>query len=85
MPTYNSKCIEYLEQSIASALKLDVHDVKLNKIVVYYWKEGTHYTKPLIINAKKTAHDDIFEKYTDIISPRQHPADCGIENLVSRI
>jgi len=51
-PKYNLACMEYLEKLIAFELKIDVNDVELNKIVVYFWREGTHYTKPLPTNYK---------------------------------
>jgi len=46
-PKYNRACMDYLEKLIASALEINTVDVELNKIVVYFWREGTHYTKPL--------------------------------------
>ena len=46
-PKYNRACIEYLQNLIAYELQIQTSDVELNKIVVYFWREGTHYTKPL--------------------------------------
>jgi hypothetical protein len=46
-PKYNRACMDYLEKLIASALQISIADIELNKIVVYFWREGTHYTKPL--------------------------------------
>ena len=46
-PEYNEKCMLYLEKLLAKQLDLQVSQVKLDKIAVYYWKEGTHYFKSL--------------------------------------
>ena len=47
VPKYNQKCISYIETLLATALELPRYNIKLNKIVVYFWREGTHYFRPL--------------------------------------
>lgn len=47
VPKYNTACKTYIEDLLASALELPRHVIKLNKISVYFWHEGTHYFKPL--------------------------------------
>ena len=59
-PKYNRACMDYLEKLIASELQISVNDVKLNKIVVYFWREGTHYTKHL--PAKYKNYDTFIHK-----------------------
>lgn len=46
-PQYNQKCINYIEELLVNALELPRANVKLNKISVYFWREGIHYFKAL--------------------------------------
>jgi len=63
-PHYNNKCITYIEQLLAKALELPRINIKLNKIAIYFWSEGTHYFKPL---------PDKYNNRNDFIKHAQYP------------
>ena len=60
VPEYNKACMTYLEKLLAKTLDLPYEQVKLDKIAIYYWKEGTHYFKPL--NNKYTDRNEFIHE-----------------------
>jgi hypothetical protein len=63
-PNYNTRCINYIEKKLAKALELPLTNIKINKIALYFWREGTHYFKPL---------PKIYNNRNDFIKHAQFP------------